>query len=704
MQRNRKRMLITGVSGLLGNNLAYYFREKYDILGLYFSHLVNIEGIQTQRADLLSEVSFKYIVREFDPDVMIHCASLTNVDFCEMNKELTERVNISGAKVVVESIKENHRKLVYISSDSVYDGYKGDFQESDPISPQNYYGLTKYEGELEVLKKENSLVLRTNIFGWNIQNKKSLGEWVLHELEANRRINGFKDAYFSSIYTMELARIIDIALKKNLTGVYNSGALDSCSKYEFCLRIADCFGLDKTLITPISVDDFDFKARRGKRLTLNVDKLQKALDYELPTIDYSMNAFYRDYKCGLPEEIRKSQVEPQRESVFIPYGKQSIEADDIRAVVNVLSAERVTQGPKVEEFESALAEYCNAKYTVAVNSGTSALHIACLAAGIEEGDEVITSPITFVASANCAVYCGATPIFGDIDRWTYNISSEGIETRITERTKAVIPVHFAGQSCDMEVIQQIVKAAEKKYGNKIYIIEDACHALGSLYRAKKVGSCAYSDMAVMSFHPVKHITTGEGGAVLSNDESLDRKLRLLRSHGITNRTFELVASNSKDPWYYEQVDLGYNYRITDIQCALGLSQLRKLPRIIARRREIVDKYNASFVGLQFIQTPFEAAECRSNFHLYVLLFNFEKMGKGRAQIMTELNDKGIKTQVHYIPVHTQPYFKKRFGTNWGNCPNAEQYYQRCLSIPLYPTMSDHDMELVIEAIVCLANK
>lgn len=396
----------------------------------------------------------------------------------------------------------------------------------------------------------------------------------------------------------------------------------------------------------------------------------------------------------------------------IPYGRQSIDEKDVAAVCSVLRSDWLTQGPKVAEFESALCNETDAAFAVCLNSGTSALHIACLAAGVENGDEVITSPNTFVASANCAVYCGARPVFADIDLNTYNIPPEEIKKKINIHTKAIIPVHFAGQSCNMEAIQQIVSAAEKKYGHKIYIIEDACHALGSLYKDKKVGSCAFSDMTAMSFHPVKHITTGEGGMVVTNDEQLGDKIRMLRSHGITNdpeefKNIDLAFSthnsqfkiqNFPNPWYYEQQDLGFNYRITDIQCALGLSQLEKLDMFRKRRREIVNIYNEVFSSVKNVQSPFESTECDSNFHLYVLLFDFEKIGIDRAQFMLELKKKGIQTQVHYIPVHLQPFYQKNFGTKWGDCPTAEQYYRKCLSIPLYHAMTDQDVEKVIRVV------
>jgi dTDP-4-dehydrorhamnose reductase len=308
MQANKpnkkKKMLITGVSGLLGNNLAYYFRKKFNILGLYLTHPFVIEGIQIQIADLLSERSFKSIVHNFNPDILIHCASLTNVDFCETNHELTDRVNIMGTRVVVESVKETHTKLVYISSDSVYDGGKGDFQEADPVNPQNYYGLSKYKGELEVFKKSGTLIMRTNFFGWNIQEKYSIAEWILNELSNKKQIKGFRDAFFTSIYTFDLAKILDIAIQQDLTGLFNCGSSTSLSKYEFALHIADCFNLDKDLIQPSSIADFDFRAKRGKNLTLNVSKLEKILEQKLPTITESIEAFYRDFESGLPAKIK----------------------------------------------------------------------------------------------------------------------------------------------------------------------------------------------------------------------------------------------------------------------------------------------------------------------------------------------------------------------------------------------------------------
>lgn len=705
-----KRMLITGISGLLGNNLGLYFQDKFDVLGLYHSNRIELENIRTAYADISSPNGVGSVVEDFRPDVVLHCASLTNIDFCESNKDLTARINIEGTKILVESIKDINCKLIYVSTDTVYDGMKGNFLESDPINPPNYYGFSKYEGELETLKKANSLIIRTNIFGWNITNKYSIAEWIIAELMSEREIKGFCDVIVSSIYNFDLAKVLELAIEKDISGVYNLGSRTSLSKFEFALELAERFGFNKALIKPVSVDDFPFTAKRAKNLSLNTGKISAALGCTVPTIHESIDGFYRDHLAGLPQRLKRKRLSYplSADLPLLTYGRQVLDDDDVAAVTAVLKSINLTQGPHIAEFERNICEYVCATYGIACNSGTSALHMACIAAGVGPGDEVITSPNTFVASANCALYCGAKPVFADIDPRTYNITPAEIEKKITANTKAVIPVHFAGQSSEMEVIRDIVSRKEREFGRKIFIIEDACHALGSIYKNRKVGSCEFSDMAVLSFHPVKHITTGEGGMVLTNDGELAKKLRKLRSHGITSDPEELTTADSAwqdpkknlpNPWYYEQILLGYNYRITDIQCALGISQLKKLDSFIKRRRQIVDSYNEAFRNRKYIQIPFEDSKCRSNFHLYVLLIDFQATGVSRAELMLKLKKKGIQTQVHYIPVHLQPYYREKLGTTRGDYPRAEAYYEKCLSIPLHPALTDQDVRKVVSEIL-----
>ncbi|MEA3493466.1 MAG: UDP-4-amino-4,6-dideoxy-N-acetyl-beta-L-altrosamine transaminase [Candidatus Margulisiibacteriota bacterium] len=373
----------------------------------------------------------------------------------------------------------------------------------------------------------------------------------------------------------------------------------------------------------------------------------------------------------------------------IPYATQWIEDDDIKAVVDVLKSDMLTQGPKTAEFEEKVAQYSGAKYGVAVNSGTSALHIATLAAGISEGDEVITSPITFTASSNSVLYCGGKPVFADVEEDTINIDPKEIKAKVNAKTKAIIPVHFAGNPCRMEEISSIAKE------NNLTLIEDAAHAIGAEYKGIKIGSCQYSDMTILSFHAVKHITTGEGGMVLTNDPELRDKLIFHRSHGITRN--EKYMKTNPGAWYYEMHELGYNYRLTDIQSALGISQLKKLDKFVVRRKEIAEIYNQAFSGSDKVRCLAETKDGKSSWHLYVIEID------ERKRIFEALREKNIIVNVHYIPVYKQPYYQ-RSGYKDVVCPNAEAYYKRAMSIPMYPKMSDEEQKYVIELIKELVNE
>lgn len=377
---------------------------------------------------------------------------------------------------------------------------------------------------------------------------------------------------------------------------------------------------------------------------------------------------------------------------YLAYGKQKIDEDDINSVVKVLKGDYLTTGPIVSEFENSVAKYVGTKYAVAVSNGTAALHMACYAAGISKGDEVLVPAITFAASSNCVLYCGGKPVFIDIDPKSYNIDINKIKEKITDKTKAIIPVDFAGQSVDMD---SILKIAEEY---NLIVIEDAAHALGSEYKNEKVGSKAH--MTEFSFHPVKPITTGEGGVVVTNSKELYEKMILFRSHGIT-RNSDLMIEN-QGPWYYEQIDLGYNYRLTDIQSALGLSQIKKLDDFILKRREIVNKYNEAFKDLKEIVTPFENEYSKSGHHIYVLLLNLDKLKCGRKEIFEALQAENIGVNVHYLPVYLHPYYKK-LGYKKGECPVAEDIYNRMITIPLFPSMSDKDIKDVIEAVKKVLN-
>ncbi len=380
----------------------------------------------------------------------------------------------------------------------------------------------------------------------------------------------------------------------------------------------------------------------------------------------------------------------------IPYGRQDISAADIEAVVAVLRSDYLTQGPVVPAFESCLVNYCGAGHAVAVNSATSALHISCLALGVGPGDCVWTTPITFVASANCALYCGATVDFVDIDPVTYDMSIVCLTKKLQQAKisgklpKVVIPVHMTGQPCDMAAIH----ALSLQYGFKI--IEDASHAIGGKYRGEPVGNCRYSDITVFSFHPVKIITAGEGGVALTNDAQLAKRMRLLRSHGITSDVADMDARPVDEIWNYQQIALGFNYRMTDIHAALGLSQMHRLDEFVSKRHEIARRYDELFADMPVV-TPFQHADSYSSFHLYVIRLKRTEISKSQREVFEALRTAGILANLHYIPVYRQPYFEK-MGFVKGYCPEVEQYYTETVSLPMYPGLTSIQITYIVDTL------
>jgi len=377
---------------------------------------------------------------------------------------------------------------------------------------------------------------------------------------------------------------------------------------------------------------------------------------------------------------------PVREKL-LPYGRQSIGEDDVQAVVEVLRSDWLTTGPKVGEFEAAFADRVGAKYAVSFSSGTAALHGAAFAAGLKPGDEAVTTPMTFAATANCVLYQGATPVFADVSADTLNLEPEQVAAQMTERTRAVIPVDYAGHPADLDAILKLAAA------HGMVVIEDASHALGAEYRGRRTGSVA--DMTVFSFHPVKHLATGEGGMVTTERADYAQALRRFRNHGISSDARQRQADGQ---WHYEMVSLGFNYRLTDIACALGLSQLKKLEANLSRRREIAARYEAAFRDVAGVLPPAVRAEVNPAWHLYPIRLNLEKLTAGRAQVFRALRAENIGVNVHYIPVHRHPYYRDRFEYRGGEYPVAEDAYERLISLPMFHGMSDGDVEDVIHGL------
>jgi UDP-4-amino-4,6-dideoxy-N-acetyl-beta-L-altrosamine transaminase len=387
---------------------------------------------------------------------------------------------------------------------------------------------------------------------------------------------------------------------------------------------------------------------------------------------------------------------------MIPYGRQDISEEDIQAVVAVLRSDYLTQGPTVPSFEQAVARYCGVPHAVAANSATSALHIACLALGIGQGDRVWTSPITFVATANCALYCGAEVDFVDIDPRTYNLSVERLAEKLElaqksgRLPKAVIPVHLGGQPCDMAGIHEL----SRRFGFRI--VEDASHAIGGRYRGEPIGNCRFSDVTVFSFHPVKIITTGEGGMALTNDGELARRMQRLRTHGTTRNASDMTRAPD-GPWYYQQIDLGYNYRMTEIQAALGLSQFERLDEFVARRHAIAQRYDDRLADLPVL-TPWQHPDGRSSVHLYVIRLRLPEIRRSHRQVFEAMRAAGVGVNLHYIPVHLQP-FHARNGSRPGQFPEAERYYAEAMSLPMFPALDENSQSFVCRKLAeCLAGE
>jgi perosamine synthetase len=387
----------------------------------------------------------------------------------------------------------------------------------------------------------------------------------------------------------------------------------------------------------------------------------------------------------------KHPAENPVRSTMLPYGHQYIDDDDVAAVVEVLRSDWLTTGPKVDEFERAFAEHVGAEHAVAVSSGTAALHAATYALGIGPGDEVIVPAMTFAASANCVVYQGGTPVFCDVDPETLLIDPEQVEARITPRTRAVVAVDYAGHPCDYDALAAI----SQRHG--VAVVADACHAVGGAYRGRPVGTLA--DLSTFSFHPVKHMTTGEGGMVTTSVAGLANRMRTFRNHGITTDHRQRAQAGG---FFYEMVDLGYNYRITDFQCALGLSQLRKLGASVRRRREIAARYRDALSEIVWVEPLGVSADVDHAYHLFVVRFDTQSLGLDRSGIYLALRDKQIGVNVHYIPVHLHPFYRERFGTNPGMCPVAEAAYEQILTLPLFPNMSEDDVDDVVDAVRSLA--
>ena len=701
-------ILITGGSGLLGVNWAMSIRDKYEVTLLLHQRKISLQGVKTDVMPLNSLGECITAINKHQPDVVVHTAGLTSVEECESNPGLAQEINVDLAKNIAIACNRQGVQLVHISTDHLSSGEESFVVEEDGNAPVNNYAKTKLEGEQQVIANcKDALVIRTSFFSWGTKYRQSFSDFIINKLRNNEAVGLFSDVFFTTILAEELSKKTHQLVDANLSGVFNVAGSERLSKYEFGMKLANCFDLDTSLINEISINDKSNLVKRPKDMSLSNDKICKALSCTISSIDEQFQDLKHQENNNATNQVKLD---------IIPYGRHYINEDDIQAVADVLRNGMLTQGPKVAEFERKIADYVGAKYAVAVSNGTAALHLACMVLGFKEHDEVITTPNTFVATSNSILYMNAKPVFVDIDAQTLNIDIDKIEETIknSKNIKAIFPVHFAGLPCDMEKIKQLAD----KYD--LAIVEDAAHALGATYgNGEKVGNCQYSDMTCFSFHPVKGIAAGEGGMVTTNNPETYHKLTLLRSHGITKGNFEFPGISKADAslinkdyalengelkrWYYEMQHLGYNYRITDIQCALAISQMDKIDLFLDARKSMAKVYDKAFKDIPNI-TPLQSfGRDNSSHHIYVVSIDFDKIGVTRHQFMEKLAEQGVGSQVHYIPVVNQPYYQD-MGYEIKHYPVTGVYYINTLSIPLYYGLSNTEQELVISSIKELLEK
>lgn len=677
-----KTIVFTGGSSLLAQSWINKKDHRFNfILGIHKRQL-------NQNKNKIFEFNYENIEKltrqltKVKADVVINCIGLTNVEACEENFELAFKTNVTISKNIAQACQSGKIKLVHISTDHLFDGKIAFAGEKQSIVPLNNYAKTKSKGEEIVFQNyPEALIIRTNFFGLGPSYKPSFSDKILNNLEKSTYSRLFKDVYYTPVSIETLKAQVYLLLEKSAKGIFNISSSERLTKYQFGLLLAKVFGYGEEFIKPISINEINGLTERPKDMSLSNHKLNTFLNNSVPSLEEQVKGI------KLEKAITKKRM-------VIPYGRQDISKKDIESVVNILQSDYVTQGPTTLKFENRIADYCNAKYAHACNSATSALHIACLSLGVTKGDLVWTSPISFVASSNCALYCNADVDFVDIDPVSYNMSPESLEKKLIQAKskgrlpKVIIPVHLSGQSCEMDKIH----ALSKIYNFKI--IEDASHSIGGSYKEKPVGNCEYSDIAVFSFHPVKIITTCEGGMCLTNDSELSSLLARYRSHGITRQASEM-SKTPDGPWYYEQLNLGLNYRMSDVQAALGLSQMDRLNEFVEKRRKIAESYN-QLLKNSIVETPKQHPDSNSSWHLYIIRLK-ENSNITHRQLFENFRSAGILVNIHYIPIYRQPYYKNLGFTKLG-FEESEKYYKEAISIPIFPGLTFKEQKKVVDLI------
>lgn len=697
----KKTILISGGSGLLATNLACCFRDEFQVLLLLHERMIHLDGCRTVKLETYDRRHLSDVIEKYKPDLWINAAAITNVEFCEEYADKARSINVDLAALLAKCCFQADVPFVQISTDHLFDGVHGFASEASDCTPLNVYAQTKADAEAAVLEEHPSaLVLRTSFFGWGPQYRSSFSDWIIDALRERQVVTLFHDVYITPVSTNYLAGCLIKLFQAKATGIYNVSSNERITKYELGLLLSEVFELDPSPLKSVSISDKLDLERRPHDMSLSNSKLVKLLG-DVPSLR-SQCQDLKAFEFFSPKYLVGNSV--------MPYAKQFVDCADISAVSSVLRGSFLTQGPCVAEFEKRFAMAVNSKFAVAVSSGTAALHLACVALDLSLGDLVITTPLSFVATANAILYAGAEPIFADVDRRTLNLNVDAVREILekTPRVKAISVVHFAGAPGPMQALRNLAD----EYGVKI--IEDASHALGASYAdGQMVGSGVFGDLATFSLHPVKGVTAGEGGVITTNDEQTYHKLMKLRSHGINKGNFQFLGISypSDDfldpesafedgelrPWYYEMQQLGFNYRLTDFQSALGISQLGKLNSYIDQRRRLVAFYDKAFLPANHISPTQVSLRSQSAHHIYVAEIDFAAIGISRHQFMKKMMAAGIGSQVHYIPIVAQPFYRQR-GFDLDDYPNTRDYFDKALTLPLYYQMTPWQQDQVVDVV------
>jgi perosamine synthetase len=698
-----RKILIVGASGTLGSSWLAQISRSSEHTAIAHCVTRAIDWFDGQKVvlDLISPGAIKKLIDQTKPDLVINASGATSVDLCEDRPSWAYALNETLPRQLAQQCVAHGCRLVHISTDHIFGCGSGPFAESESPSPINTYGKSKRAGEVAVLEEApESLIIRTNFFASPRDGDSTFISWLISGLEKNESRNLFHDVYFTPIFVDTLIFHVHALLESDCSGLINVGGPEQLSKFEFGKRVARAFGYTTENIFPVSIEDVRDLCRRPNHMGLACSKLKSTLMVDLPTLDSDIRLLVDKIPELIVSPERRKGLNVRSGSV-LSYGRHVIDRDDIDSVVRCLKSSNLTQGQEVQKFERDIANAVNAKYAVAVASCTAGLHLACKVAGLKKGMKGITTPLSFVSTSNALLYTGATPMFVDIDPDSLNLDILKAKTALANDTniKAVLPVHFAGAPCEMKAIKELGDRHD------CVIIEDAAHALGARYRSGDlVGSCKYSDMTVFSFHPVKHVAAGEGGMVTTNNEEYYRRLLRLRSHGIIKdiNLFEsldqALTDGEENPWYYEMQELGMHYRITDIQCALGSSQLSKLPAFVHERRRLVERYDQAFARCPLIKRAQLDHRGLSSHHLFVIQCDFKALGVSRAAYMQKIRDEGVGSQVHYLPIPMHPYYQG-LGYTMSGLANAAKYYQECLSLPLYFDLTMPEQNHVIEVVL-----